>query len=470
MIARLVARPRGETEGRGDAGTRFRLFPAYDGEMPPETVALDRPPGSIGPGPSDPLLYVADAAAKPAPYDPPSDGPPYRGRLLPPALPDRAGNFDHIPLDSPQFLAAHLYGCVRRTLDIWQRYLGGKVRWFMADEFPRMELIPLVDWNNAQSGPGFMEMGLYRGPDGAMQPYAMNYDVVAHETGHAILFSRLGVPPPDAVGAPFLAFHESFADLTALIGVLHFRSVVGRLLAETQGNLYVLNLVNRIGETSAHIQIRLAANDATMDDVAGIALRPDGSWADSSGQGRNQHALAQPLTGAMFDMLVELYQDRLVADGLIVPDDDPRGWSREEVMAAFDDLHARGARQWRRFEGGFAHALHAARDRLGRAMAHAIDTLRPEGLSFGLVAARVIEALLAQGHGAQFEALLGAALARGIDPRPYLRFAPAGPPGRPARHFRPLLAAPATGCACHPGGWLRAARMQRAGHASLRAS
>lgn len=466
---RPVFRPEDLAEPRR-GGTRFRLFPVYAEGMAPETVEIPLPPGSIGPGPSDDALYVADAADKPGPYDPPGYAPPYRGRLLPPALPSRDGHFDHIEIGTPQFLAAHLYGSLRHTLDVWQHYLGRRVVWWHADAYPRMELIPLLDWNNAQSGPGLMETGLWRGPDGLTQPFALNFDVVAHETGHQILFSQMGVPSPEAVGVPFLAFHESFSDLTALVAVMHFPSVVARLLEQTQGNLYVLNLVNRIAETSAHTQIRLASNSTTMAEVADIGLAPDGSWIDPTGQHRNQHWIAAPLTGAIFDILVEVYQDTLVAEGLIAPDDDARGWTRAEVEAAFADLHARHAGALARFRHGFAGALRHARDTVGRAMAHAIHTLRPEGLTFDEVAARVIEGMLRQGNGHLLEAMLDHFLWRGIDPRRFLGFAPAG---RAARRgaptlYRPNVTAPRPRCTCHAHGMLHASALIRASHAELR--
>jgi hypothetical protein len=455
----------------GLGGTRFMLFPVYAEDMAPEIVTVPLPPGSIGPGPSDPEMYVADAVDKPAPYDPPEYAPPYRGALLPPALPDAAGNFDHIPLDTPQFLAAHLYGSIRYTLEIWQAYLRRRITWASAAEYPQMELIPLLDWDNAQSGPGFMETGLYHGPDGAAQPYALNFDVVAHETGHQILFSVMGVPDAEQVGVPFLAFHEAFSDFVAIVGVLHFPSVIPRLLQETQGNLYVLNLVNRFAETSATTQIRLASNTATMADVAGITLAADGSWIDPTGQGRNQHAIAAPLEGAMFDCLVEIYQDTLVAEGLLPPDDDPRGWTRAEVEAAFNSLHLRTSRAFRRFDAGFTAAVRHARDQVARAMAHVMLTVPPAELTFDEVAARFIEGLLTQGNGAIFEPLLSHFLSRGIDPQPFLAFVPVATSGRTrnSERFRVAASAHRRSCPhCDAGGTLRAVRLIRAGHRAVR--
>jgi hypothetical protein len=455
---------------RLSGGTRFRLFPVFAEDLPPETVEIPSVAGSIGPGPSDHALYVADAVAKAGPYDPPDYGPPYRGALLAPARPDREGHFDHLSLDTPQFLAAHQFGSMRYTLDIWEHYLGRRVEWWDSHVHPRTELIPLVDWPNAQSGPGFLETGVWHGEDGSVQPYALNFDVIAHETGHQILFSQVGVPAADGVGVPFLAFHESFSDLVAMIAVMHFPSVLTRLLEQTQGNLYVLNLVNRIAETSAHTQIRLAANTTTMMDVADIRLAADGSWIDPTGQGRNQHWIAAPLTGAIFDVMVEIYQDMLVVAGLIPNEANAQGWTREDVDAAFGDLNRVFSAALARFDREFVTVISDARDTVGRALAHVMLTVRPETLSFGEVAARFIEALEAQGQAPPMQTMLAHFLWRGIDPAPFLHFRQTGLPGRPRRRYDPfrLQITPQRACCagCHPGGFLRAAHMIRAAHAN----
>ena len=82
----------------------------------------------------------------------------------------------------------------------------------------------------------------------------------------------VGVPDPRTTDAEYYGFQESAADLTALIAALHFDSVVDELLTTTHGNLYTLNLVNRIAELSSNEQIRLAANPLSLlDFVAGLA-------------------------------------------------------------------------------------------------------------------------------------------------------------------------------------------------------
>jgi hypothetical protein len=470
MRSRSIPGRASTTVGRIGSGTRFRLFPAFAEDMPPDTVEIPSAAGSIGPGPSDHALYVADAASKTEPYEPPGYGPPYRGPLLPPAVPDPAGHFDHLPMDTPQFLAAHQFGSMRYTLDIWERYLGHRIEWWDRDSHPRTELIPVVDWPNAQSGPGFLETGIWQGKDGSVQPYALNFDVIAHETGHQILFSQVGVPAVDRISAPFLAFHESFSDLVALIAVMHFPSVLTRLLEQTRGNLYVLNLVNRIAETSAHTQIRLAANTTTMAEVADIRMASDGSWIDPTGGHRNQHWIAAPLTGAIFDVLVEIYQDMLVAAGLIPNEANAQGWTREEVEGAFADLNLVFSTALTRFDQEFAAVIANARDVVGRAVAHVMLSIRPEALSFEEVAARFLESMLEQGYVSLMPAMLAHFLWRGIDPGPFLHFRPVPLPGRSRRRtdrFR-LLITPRHGCCagCNPAAALQATQMIRAAHAN----
>jgi hypothetical protein len=451
-------------------GVRFRLFPSYaEGFAEPEIVEVSLPAGSIGPGPRDRWMYAVNPLCKDSPYDPPHSAPPYDGPVHAPAMPDFAGNFDHIAVESEQFLAAHLYGTVRHTLDIWEQYLRRRVVWWHAQYIPYLELIPIVHWDNAQSGSGFIEMGQRPTRLGRLQPFCLNYDVMAHETGHAILFAEIGVPSREQVTASFLAFHESFADLVSLIGVLHFRSVTNRLLQQTGGNLYVLNLVNRIGEISDTEQIRLADNLATMDEVADITMTPDGQWIDPTGLDRNQHAIAEPLTGAVFDILVDFYQEGLLSRGLIGPSHDARGWTREAVAASVDAVQHESSRAFARFEAGFHAALEDARFLVGRCMAHVMLTIRPETLDFPRVAARFMEAAAALGQGRLLSELLDNFLWRGIDPRPFLAIdvpsdmhRRSDGKGRLWMTEAPNLVA---GCACgSTHGFDRARRMMPHGH------
>ena len=76
-----------------------------------------------------------------------------------------------------------------------------------------------------------------------------------------------------------------------------------------------------------------------------------------------------------------------------------------------------------RFAQGFHAALDDARHVVARCMAHVILTVRPETLSFPIVAARFLEAAAALGQARHLPALLDHFLWRGIDPRPVLGIA-----------------------------------------------
>ena len=372
-------------------GTRFRLFPQAGAEFrEPERVILSPPAGSLAPGPRDDRMFAILPAMPKPPYEPPGYLPPFTGAVLPPAMPDALGHFDHIDVDAPQFLAAHLYGAARFTLDVWERYLGHRLRWWHADFLPQLELIATVDWNNAHSGPGFVETGTRLNARGEPNHFCLNLDVVAHELGHAIVFSKVGVPTPGRLTAQYLAFHETMADLVALITALHFDSVVDRFLAEAWGNLYALSLVNRVGEMSAVEQIRAVDFHARVDSFRGFRLRADGSFEDPTGTARTQHQLSQPLTAAIFAALIEIYQDVLVREGVIVPDDDTRGWTPEEVTADLDLLLARGGRNFDQLRPQFHAALHAARDWTGFALARLLDRVRADDMSFAAIAAHFL--------------------------------------------------------------------------------
>jgi len=72
-------------------------------------------------------------------------------------------------------------------------------------------------------------------------------DVVCHECGHAILDS---IKPQlfDAASAEVAAFHESFADISAILSAIQLPSVRQSVLAETSPNLYRSSRLSRLAE------------------------------------------------------------------------------------------------------------------------------------------------------------------------------------------------------------------------------
>ena len=346
-------------------GTRFLLLPLphyVDPNVPPEEVTVSVPPDKIQPGPGDDRMFVVDAVNK-LPY---SDffRLPYTGTKNPPVPPGPDGHFTHLAPGTREFSIATMYATVRRALDIWEDYFGHHIEWHFESDFAKLELIPLIEWDNAQSGYGFLEFGFGRKPMGGIdhsRPYCENFDVLVHEFGHSIVFSQVGVPSnPSDPAIDYGGLHEASGDLTAIVSVLHFNTVVDRLLDRTRGNLFTVNELDRVGELSADRHIRVAFNDLRMTDV-----------------GNEPHERSLPLTGGVFDILVEVFQKELVAKNLISPDLATRstlGPGRfqdlEEMQGEFDEAYQGKQKE-------FKTALLVARDYLGRLLAKTWGSLRP---------------------------------------------------------------------------------------------
>jgi hypothetical protein len=372
-------------QGRPD-GVRFKLYPtppAFHPGQSPEVVAVATRPGAVGPGPSDGRMYVVHPLGKTVAYGAAAHPggrpvlvlPPWRGLTATPAAPGPDGHFDHLDLASPGFEAAHIFGSVAFVMDIWQSYAGLAIPWHFAAAYTRLEISILPDLDNAHAGYGYLEIGAHH-DDEAVQPYGLNFDVVAHETGHLIIYSLVGVPRPAAAAGEYFGFHESAADMAALIAALHFDRHVDRLLETTRGNLYTFNELNRFAELSDSTQIRLASNTATMMDFAA-------GWSD-------EHALSQPLTGALFDILVDMFQDELVRTGVIGADlaDLSRRLAGDAEAAAllqpaFDAAYAARPE-------AFRAALLEARDVLGFTLAETWKRLPADFFSYGHVAATLL--------------------------------------------------------------------------------
>jgi hypothetical protein len=379
---------RDDVLGQCCGGVRFRLFPKppyVHPEWPPETISVSEPPGAIGPGPADERIRLINPVEKRNSYGvnqgplgtPRLDLPPYRGLVRHPVCPDAEGHFDHIPVGAPEFAEAHVFGTVRFVLDIWERYFGRRIEWHFARDYRQLEIVIAPSIDNAYAGYGFMEIGAHPRPDGTLAPFSLNFDVMAHELGHLILYSTIGLPTPIGARGEYYGFQESGADTTALIASLHFETLLAPLLEETHGNLYTYNELDRFAELSAHDQIRLASNDVKLSRFAA-------GWED-------EHALSQPLTGAIFDILVDIFQELLVERGLIARDIAETARRIREVpeqaaavQAFFDAAYAGNFDRFRA-------VLIEARDYMGGALAETWKRLNANDFAYLDVALNLIE-------------------------------------------------------------------------------
>jgi hypothetical protein len=199
---------------------------------------------------------------------------------------------------------------------------------------------------------------------------------------------------------------SSAADCVAMIAVLHFESVVDRLLDRTRGNIYLPNELNRIGELSETKQIRLASQSLKLADV------PDLRTPAAQLSYKQRHAMSLPLTGAMFDVLVEAFQEILVREGLIGRE--LNDLSRQESAPPVEAVQAGFDRAYAGRHDQFKVALLHARDYVGRCLGAAWRNLSWD-MSYGEVAAALLAADGRLFGGAGREILLENLLWRGIE-------------------------------------------------------
>ena len=353
-------------------GTRFRVYPQpghLTGGGEPEIIHINARPGTIGAGPQDDRIYVVDAKNK-TPYTKSKLWPPYSGSAFDPAEP-RDGHFDHLRPKDEGFSAATSFASIRCVLDIWETYFGRRLPWHFRNVYPRLEVIPRVPTDNAWSMFGFVEFG-FKTPS---RPYCENFETVAHEVGHLILKSVVGYPPEPRL-LEFRAHEEASADLVAMISSLHFEAVVDRLLQQTRGKLFSTNALSKVAEP---VTRRSAFNNKTMTNVR---WNPDPN--------KYKYGLSLPFTGAVFDILVEIYEGRLVARGAI-----PQALAAGSIHVGPGEIG--GARRrfdahFRRHGAEFKRALIHARDQVAMLLARTWARTAMTDFSYARVVRNMLEA------------------------------------------------------------------------------
>jgi hypothetical protein len=130
----------------------------------------------------------------------------------------------------------------------------------------------------------------------------LSHDIVAHETGHAILD---GIRPYyyEICSVQTAAFHEFIADLTAILSALRNNSVRHAVAEISEGDIWNGNVITDLAEQfaqedvartygdSQRYYLRSAYNEVTMEGI-------EGKWVP--------HDCSLVLTGAMFEILARI--------------------------------------------------------------------------------------------------------------------------------------------------------------------
>ena len=200
------------------------------------------------------------------------------------------------------FDAVHTFAIVRMTLTMYERGMAGATlpwQWNSGGNAKPLTVFPRA---------GVTQNAFYSRNEKALKFFFFNtgtpptqvftcrsLDIVAHETGHAILDALkpgwlLASNPPQTGG-----LHESFGDLTAIFLALNQLDQCEALIAQTKADLHAKNFLSDLAEQF------------------GLALgRPNGLRnADNnlklSEVGTEVHAISQVFTGGMFDVLADLF-------------------------------------------------------------------------------------------------------------------------------------------------------------------
>jgi len=224
---------------------------------------------------------------------------------IPPVESNAFGDFIQVP-GSDAFDAVHTYAVVRQTLRMYQRALavGGSAaplpwQWNSGTNTEPLEVFPhgLPDVINAfySRDAQALKFGHFIKSGTTTRVFTCrSFDIVAHETGHAILD---GLKPNWIVsGGPQTGgLHESFGDISAIFVALSQLDQVEAVIAQTKANLHDKTFL------------------ADMAEEFGLALgRPNGLRnADNdlklSETGTEVHAISQVFTGAIYDILADLF-------------------------------------------------------------------------------------------------------------------------------------------------------------------
>jgi hypothetical protein len=230
-------------------------------------------------------------------------------------------------LENPNFHAQNCYAIAMRTLGLFERALGRRVRWSFAGHQLHIAPHAFALANAFYSEPDRTLMFGYFFDD-KMQPVftALSHDVIAHETTHAVL-DGLRTRYTEPSGPDQAAFHEGFADIVAILSIFSLPEVVAAGLGFT-------DKLPGLGEPMQLIPAEKVTGDAIRSSILlGIAaeigaiagggrealrqsvkITPDPDILDAP-EMLEPHRRGEVLVAAMMRAFVELWTQRIAQLG-----------------------------------------------------------------------------------------------------------------------------------------------------------
>jgi hypothetical protein len=233
---------------------------------------------------------------------------------------DKYKELDIADLTTPAFLQVNAFATVLKTIYMMRESekekdkdkgdtLGHSITW--ANRSPQLLVIPRA---------GYMKNAFYHRDSNSLQffmfspadnpnqtVYTCLYrDIVAHETGHAIID---GLAPDlyDAQQGQALAIHESIADLTALLMAISSWSLSKIVLKKTHGQLGDSTDFSTIAEDW---KTELKKGGRHMRDLLNKKnLNPTSENCVRNLSSPECHELSEVLSGALYNVLINMHED-----------------------------------------------------------------------------------------------------------------------------------------------------------------
>ncbi|MCK5367802.1 MAG: hypothetical protein KAQ62_04595, partial [Cyclobacteriaceae bacterium] len=235
-------------------------------------------PNQIDPGPSDTLIKIDGFNV----------------------LPDVDGNFvvgsNGKPYTEDELDAIHTYSIIRMVVNLYEDLFGKTIQWSWWSDGLRDPL--LVTIRNYDINARFIrehkciELDYY-GREKSLIYNCRTVDLIAHETGHAILDSLK--PSWSKGNVETKSLGESFCDLTAMFIILSQKDLCKLVIEETKGDLTKNSILTLFGvghgyEKNQYKEIRTAINQEIYNKE---------EW--------NSYDYSQVIVGLVYDILVTKY-------------------------------------------------------------------------------------------------------------------------------------------------------------------
>ena len=223
---------------------------------------------------------------------------------------DRQNNYIYSPDTSPEECdAVHTFTVVQSVMNMYRRALDrlgytklGKLTWEWGSA-------PILVFPHAgKSTSAYYDKGLkvlaFFCFDDASDSHTVytcrSHDVVAHETGHAILDSLKPKFLTTCSQVETIALHEAFADLTAIFATLDHLDICQQVIADTNGNLHAKSFLPVIGEEFGKAMGRSFGMEGLRDSDLDLRV---------TDVVREAHNWSRVFTSAVYDILVRMYED-----------------------------------------------------------------------------------------------------------------------------------------------------------------